>query len=447
MNFTPCSSEFCQPESITFLSHVLDIWRYSGSSAAHELLLNSPPHPGLLYKEILLRTSGQPGPRILVDTIWLSRDYGGVSRVWQQILHTFGLPQLFSSLSPLAITNPHPSSSIIPFCSYFPPLHLDPLNLLDSQRSSAYNHYVSLHWKPDIFLSSWLTTSSIYKPSAREIVLVHDCIPELSTTTEPSLLSQRSTCFARASATLSVSQTTHRYVTHITSRDSRSSFWCHPSFPSSSHVHSPTAETSLQSPSYRFQPYILLPGTSSIGSYKNPEVLGQALSAQSLLSLNLVITGLNAEVYAEQLLLEYPLLRDRVFPLGCTDDQLIDLYQNSFATVIPSRIEGFGLPVLEALSTHTPVLISKAPGLLEAASGSPLTFSPSHPSELISLLELLLHKPSRAWLLPLLKSRANTRLRRQPHPDFLALCLLSLARLYHSPTSSSRSFLKDIHHS
>ena len=46
-----------------------------------------------------------PSPRLLVDGCWFSRPYGGVTRVWQQILSTFQLPGFMSDSSPFAIIN------------------------------------------------------------------------------------------------------------------------------------------------------------------------------------------------------------------------------------------------------------------------------------------------------------------------------------------------------
>lgn len=58
------------------------------------------------------------------------------------------------------------------------------------------------------------------------------------------------------------------------------------------------------------------------------------------------------------------------------DSDLANLYKNAVATVIPSLMEGFGLPALEAMSCGSVVLASDIPALQEVCENDALYFSP-----------------------------------------------------------------------
>jgi glycosyltransferase involved in cell wall biosynthesis len=174
-------------------------------------------------------------------------------------------------------------------------------------------------------------------------------------------------------------------------------------------------------------PYVLLPATSRPGSYKNPELLASALAEPGLQQIQLVLSGLAAETHRATLLKQFPHLQGRCLVAGFTDLELALAYRHALAVVLPSRIEGFGLPAIEALASGATVLVADARGLREAGAGACPRVSVSDPADLAAWLRLLLDGPSRAWLGPHLQRRAQQRLQ-QLHPDLLGVALLALAR-------------------
>lgn len=90
-----------------------------------------------------------------------------------------------------------------------------------------------------------------------------------------------------------------------------------------------------------------------------------------------------------------PRVQDILF-FGQADDRtLANLYRYACALVFPSFIEGFGLPVLEALSFGTPIVASDIPVFREILGEDGLYVPPKEPVVLTRLLEELVVQPKR----------------------------------------------------
>jgi glycosyltransferase involved in cell wall biosynthesis len=78
------------------------------------------------------------------------------------------------------------------------------------------------------------------------------------------------------------------------------------------------------------------------------------------------------------------------------DDRLRMLYAGAAAFVYPSRYEGFGLPVLEAMASGAPVIASRAGGIPEAGGDAAYYVEPGDPGALASALCAVLSDPATA---------------------------------------------------
>jgi glycosyltransferase involved in cell wall biosynthesis len=72
------------------------------------------------------------------------------------------------------------------------------------------------------------------------------------------------------------------------------------------------------------------------------------------------------------------------------EEQLRSMYQQAGALFFPSLDEGFGIPVLEAMATGTPVLTSRAASMPEVAGEAAYYFDPSSVDDMASSLERVL---------------------------------------------------------
>ena len=74
-----------------------------------------------------------------------------------------------------------------------------------------------------------------------------------------------------------------------------------------------------------------------------------------------------------------------------TDDRLAVLYNNASLLVMPSFIEGFGLPVLEAMACGCPVACSNAASLPEVGGDAALYFDPYDVNEMAAVMNKMLN--------------------------------------------------------
>ena len=85
-------------------------------------------------------------------------------------------------------------------------------------------------------------------------------------------------------------------------------------------------------------------------------------------------------------------LGNRVRTIGRVGDPTLSaLYRGADLFAFPSRHEGFGIPVLEAMAQGTPVLAADIAALREVAAGAAVLRSPDDPEAWVAALDNLLH--------------------------------------------------------
>lgn len=144
------------------------------------------------------------------------------------------------------------------------------------------------------------------------------------------------------------------------------------------------------------KPFILYNGT--IQPRKNIITLVDAFSKFQINypDFNLILAGKKGWLYEETLEHIKKLgLSDKVSAPGyIPDEELNYLYKNAFCFVMPSLYEGFGIPVLEAMSHQCPVVSSFASSLPEIGGEACLYFDPKSSENLYDKLVELKENPS-----------------------------------------------------
>ena len=144
------------------------------------------------------------------------------------------------------------------------------------------------------------------------------------------------------------------------------------------------------------RPFVLYVG--NIEPRKNLRLLLEAFRRLSAPEPDLVIAGRPAWL-ARDFLRESARgeLAERVRLLGYVpEEELPALYQSALAFVYPSQMEGFGLPVLEAMACGIPVLTSRVEPLASLVGDAGGLADPADAQEWAAGLEEILQEPRKA---------------------------------------------------
>jgi glycosyltransferase involved in cell wall biosynthesis len=155
-------------------------------------------------------------------------------------------------------------------------------------------------------------------------------------------------------------------------------------------------------------PYLLYVGSRV--NYKNFRGLLDAYAASASLRTNffLLCFGGGDFTIAERAAISKATVEGHVRYLGGSDAELAACYAHASLFVCPSFYEGFGIPVLEAMSLDCPVACSNSSSLPEVVGDAARLFDPLDRDSIRSALESILDSPSVANAL-----KERGRIRRQ----------------------------------
>jgi glycosyltransferase involved in cell wall biosynthesis len=145
------------------------------------------------------------------------------------------------------------------------------------------------------------------------------------------------------------------------------------------------------------RPVVLCPGARR--PHKNAVAVLEALALLNPAERPIAVVTGYATSYDDE-------LRTRAAALGLTDDLVLPawlapaalegLYALAGVVAVPSRYEGFGLPVLEAMLRGVPVVSSNCASLPEVAGGAAILVDPDDHRALADALRRVLTDPAEA---------------------------------------------------
>jgi glycosyltransferase involved in cell wall biosynthesis len=126
--------------------------------------------------------------------------------------------------------------------------------------------------------------------------------------------------------------------------------------------------------------YFLLVGVIKPRKNQLTAVAAYLLAREKGLQSKLVITGSGTGAYFDSVMeaIELSPFKDDISYMGYrTREEMVTLYKNARALIFPSHVEGFGMPIAEAMSCGTPVICSSNGAMGEVAIGYALTVDSS----------------------------------------------------------------------
>jgi glycosyltransferase involved in cell wall biosynthesis len=159
-------------------------------------------------------------------------------------------------------------------------------------------------------------------------------------------------------------------------------------------------------------PFLLYVG--GLSPHKNLLRLVQAFADSAPQEARLVLTGDVHDVFHTHVpeiraAIAKHHLNDRVIMTGFVpDDELVFLYSRACGLVLPSLLEGFGLPAVEAMACGTPVLASSAGSLPEVIGRAGVYFDPTDIGSIAQAIRSFMGDPAlRRELAGLARDRAR----------------------------------------
>jgi glycosyltransferase involved in cell wall biosynthesis len=310
--------------------------------------------------EIEEEGASQSGLTILVDGVFFQMYRTGIARVWRSLLEEWAENGFAKHIIVLDRVGTSPKIAGIRYCTV--PAY--DYSKTDADREMLQQ--VCDETGADLFISTYYTTPL----STPSVFMAYDMIPEvLGANLNESMWKEKHHAIRHASAYIAISENTARDLIKV--------------FPEIAHksvsvaqcgvqsLFSPASQEDIKGFTNKYgisKPYFISVGGAA--DYKNSILFFKAFAQlASKQGFEIVCTG--SGVVLEGELRNYT-LGTVVHKLQLNDEELRLAYAGAVALVYPSKYEGFGLPVLEAISCGCPVITCPNASIPEVAGEAAL---------------------------------------------------------------------------
>jgi glycosyltransferase involved in cell wall biosynthesis len=168
------------------------------------------------------------------------------------------------------------------------------------------------------------------------------------------------------------------------------------------------------------RPYVVALGQRQ--RYKNTELIWRIANSLDQLGVDIYVAG---DLDAESLGTFGPSIPSNVRLFGrVSDNDLAGLFKHALALLFPSRIEGFGLPAVEAMAQGCPVIASTSPCLPEICGDAAIYAGPDDGDAWVSAVQRLHSDPT---LRTAMAERGHARAQRYRWRDIAEIYLQLMA--------------------
>ena len=250
-------------------------------------------------------------------------------------------------------------------------------------------------FRPDIVHETYYSADAFAPRGARRVITVYDMIYERfpSEFSGGSLAAAKRIAVSRADHVLCISESTRRDLIDILGVDAERVSVVYLGY---DELRSPVFSSEEPRLHTGARPFLLYVG--SRGGYKNFASLLRAFAHSSCLRKSFSIVCFGGGAFRSEelsLMRELKLADGQVQHLGGGDEVLAGLYQRAAAFICPSRYEGFGIPLLEAMSLGCPVICSNTSSIPEVVGDAGEYFDPGDLESMRVAIESVLESKAR----------------------------------------------------